>query len=50
MIHPASTTHRQLAPEQREAAGAGDNVVRLSIGIEDVDDLIRDLDKALNAA
>src|SRR5690606_19676131 len=36
IIHPASTTHRQLSPEQREAAGAGDNVVRLSIGIEDV--------------
>src|SRR5690606_29268047 len=50
IIHPASTTHRQLSPEQREAAGAGDNVVRLSIGIEDVADLIRDLDRALNAA
>jgi len=50
VIHPASTTHRQLTPEQRDAAGAGDNVVRLSIGIEDVDDLIRDLDRALNAA
>ncbi len=50
VIHPASTTHRQLTPEQREAAGAGDNVIRLSIGIEDVDDLIKDIDKALNAA
>ncbi|MFC3677190.1 O-acetylhomoserine aminocarboxypropyltransferase [Ferrovibrio xuzhouensis] len=50
VIHPASTTHRQLTPEQREAAGAGDSTVRLSIGIEDVADLIRDLDRALNAA
>lgn len=50
VIHPASTTHRQLTPEQREAAGAGDSVVRLSIGIEDVADLIKDLDRALNAA
>src|SRR3546814_7656571 len=50
VIHPASTTHRQLTPEQREAAGAGDSTVRLSIGIEDVADLIRELDLALNAA
>ena len=47
IIHPASTTHRQLAPEQLAAAGAGPDVVRLSIGIETVDDLIRDLDQAL---
>jgi O-acetylhomoserine (thiol)-lyase len=47
IIHPASTTHRQLAPEQLVAAGAGPDVVRLSIGIETVDDLIRDLDQAL---
>ncbi|WP_300299439.1 O-acetylhomoserine aminocarboxypropyltransferase [Ferrovibrio sp.] len=50
VIHPASTTHRQLSPEQRAAAGAGDNVIRLSIGIEDVADLIKDLEKALAAA
>ncbi len=49
IIHPASTTHRQLEPEQRKAAGAGDDVVRLSIGIEDVADIIADLDQALNA-
>jgi O-acetylhomoserine (thiol)-lyase len=49
IIHPASTTHRQLEPEQRKAAGAGDDVVRLSIGIEDVEDIIADLDQALNA-
>ncbi len=50
IIHSASTTHRQLTPEQQEAAGAAPNVVRLSIGIEDADDLIRDLDQALTAA
>jgi O-acetylhomoserine (thiol)-lyase len=50
VIHSASTTHRQLTPEQQEAAGAGANVVRLSIGIEDVADLIADLDQALTAA
>ncbi len=50
VIHSASTTHRQLSPEQQEAAGASPNVIRLSIGIEDADDLIRDLDQALAAA
>lgn len=50
VIHSASTTHRQLTPEQRQAAGAGDDVVRLSIGIEDADDLIADLDQALGKA
>jgi O-acetylhomoserine (thiol)-lyase len=50
IIHSASTTHRQLTPEQQEAAGAGPGVVRVSIGIEDADDLIADLDKALSAA
>jgi O-acetylhomoserine (thiol)-lyase len=49
VIHPASTTHSQLTPEQRKAAGAGDDVVRLSIGIEDKADLIADLDQALAA-
>jgi O-acetylhomoserine (thiol)-lyase len=47
IIHPASTTHRQLSEEQQVAAGAGPNVVRISIGIENADDLIRDLDAAL---
>ena len=47
IIHPASTTHRQLSKQQRDAAGAGDEVVRLSVGIEDVEDLIADLDQAL---
>ncbi|HWK35481.1 PLP-dependent transferase, partial [Sphingomonas sp.] len=49
VIHPASTTHSQLTPEQRAAAGAGDDVVRLSIGIEDTADIIADLDQALAA-
>jgi len=47
IIHPASTTHRQLSDEQKIAAGAGPDVVRLSVGIEDVADLIADLDQAL---
>jgi len=47
IIHPASTTHRQLSPEQLVAAGAGADVVRLSIGLESADDIIRDLDQAL---
>jgi O-acetylhomoserine (thiol)-lyase len=47
IIHPASTTHRQLTDEQRERAGAGAEVVRLSVGLEDVDDIIADLDQAL---
>src|SRR5438445_6744739 len=46
IIHPASTTHRQLEADQRKAAGAGDDVVRLSIGIETVEDIIADLDQA----
>lgn len=49
IIHPASTTHSQLTPEQRELAGAGDDVVRLSIGIEDKADIIADLKQALDA-
>jgi O-acetylhomoserine (thiol)-lyase len=49
IIHPASTTHRQLTDEQRKAAGAGDDVVRLSIGIEDAEDIIADLERALAA-
>ncbi|MBV0911614.1 O-acetylhomoserine aminocarboxypropyltransferase/cysteine synthase family protein [Anianabacter salinae] len=50
VIHSASTTHRQLSEEQQKAAGAAPNVVRFSIGIEDADDLIRDLDQALAKA
>ncbi len=47
IIHPASTTHRQLTDEQKIAAGAGPDVVRLSIGIENADDIIADLAAAL---
>jgi len=47
ILHPASTTHRQLNEEQRAAAGAGEDVIRLSIGLESADDLIADLDQAL---
>ncbi|MGO9486874.1 MAG: O-acetylhomoserine aminocarboxypropyltransferase [Rhodomicrobium sp.] len=47
IIHPASTTHSQLTPEQRAAAGAGDDVVRLSVGLEDAADIIGDLEQAL---
>lgn len=50
VIHSASTTHRQLTPEQQEAAGAAPNVVRLSIGLETADDLIADLEQALAKA
>ena len=50
IIHPASTTHRQLTAEQQVKAGAGPDVVRLSIGIESADDLIADLERALTAA
>ena len=48
IIHPASTTHRQLNEVQQIAAGAGPDVVRLSIGLESIDDLIYDLEKALS--
>ena len=48
ILHPASTTHRQLTEEQRTAAGAGDDVIRLSIGLETADDIIADLDQALS--
>ncbi len=47
VLHPASTTHRQLTDEQRAASGAGDDVIRLSIGLEAAEDIIRDLDEAL---
>lgn len=48
--HPASTTHRQLAEDELAAAGVSPELVRLSIGIENVEDLIEDLDQALDAA
>ncbi len=50
VIHSASTTHRQLTAEQQTASGAAPNMVRISIGVEDADDLIADLDQALAKA
>ncbi|MCG5536680.1 O-acetylhomoserine aminocarboxypropyltransferase/cysteine synthase family protein [Ectothiorhodospira mobilis] len=48
--HPATTTHRQLSAEELERAGVGEDMVRLSIGLEHVDDILEDLDQALQAA
>jgi O-acetylhomoserine (thiol)-lyase len=50
IIHPASTTHSQLTPEEQEETGATPDFIRLSVGLESVDDLIDDLDQALMAA
>lgn len=50
VIHPASTTHAQLTDAQLEAAGVLPGLIRLSVGIEDVDDIIYDIDQALTAA
>jgi O-acetylhomoserine (thiol)-lyase len=47
VIHPASTTHQQLAPEERLATGVTDDFVRLSVGLENIDDIVEDLDQAL---
>jgi O-acetylhomoserine (thiol)-lyase len=49
VIHPASTTHQQLSPAQQAAAGVSPDLVRLSIGLEDLDDLLWDIDQALKA-
>jgi O-acetylhomoserine (thiol)-lyase len=48
--HPASTTHRQLGPEELAAAGVSPDMIRLSVGIEHIDDIIADVDQALRAA
>ncbi len=48
-IHPSSTTHSQLSREDQEKSGVFDNYIRLSIGIEHIDDIIDDLDNALNS-
>lgn len=50
VIHPSTTTHQQLSAEEQKAAGFGPDTIRLSIGVEDADDLIYDLDQALNKA
>lgn len=47
VVHPASTTHQQLNPEERASAGLSDDFIRLSVGIEDVADIIEDIDQAL---
>jgi O-acetylhomoserine (thiol)-lyase len=48
--HPASTTHRQMSPEEQLKAGVRPEMIRLSIGIEHIDDIIADLDQALSAS
>lgn len=48
--HPASTTHRQMTPEEQRQAGVGPETIRISVGIEHIDDILADLDQALNAA
>ena len=50
VTHPATTTHQRLTPDQRAALGIGDGLVRLSVGLEDPADLLRDLTRALAAA
>jgi O-acetylhomoserine (thiol)-lyase len=49
-IHPATTTHSQLSPQEQFATGVSEGYVRLSIGIEHIDDILADLDQALSAA
>ena len=48
ILHPASHTHRQLTEEQLRAAGIAPDLIRLSVGIEDVDDILADLRQALD--
>ena len=50
IIHPATTTHAQLSTEARAATGVTDDLIRLSVGLEHIDDLIADLDQALSKA
>ena len=50
VIHPASTTHQQLSPEQLDAAGVPADLIRISVGLEDVDDILWDIDQALTTA
>jgi O-acetylhomoserine (thiol)-lyase len=50
VIHPASTTHRQLNDAEKKLAGVSDDMVRLSVGIEEIDDILWDLDQALSAS
>jgi len=50
VLHPASTTHRQLSEEQQIACGVSPDLIRLSIGIENIDDILADIDQALAAS
>jgi O-acetylhomoserine (thiol)-lyase len=49
-IHPATTTHSQLSPQEQDATGVSDGYVRLSVGIEHIDDIIADIERGLHAA
>jgi len=50
VVHPASTIHQQLTDEERAAAGVTDDMIRLSVGVEDPDDVVADLDRAIASA
>ena len=50
VIHPASTTHQQVSPEARAAVGVGDDTIRISVGLEDIEDILADLESALGEA
>jgi O-acetylhomoserine (thiol)-lyase len=50
VIHPASTTHQQLTEEEQHAAGVTPDMIRLSVGLEDIEDIVADLDRAIDAA
>jgi O-acetylhomoserine (thiol)-lyase len=50
VIHPASTTHSQLSVDEQAATGVTDDYIRLSVGLESIDDILYDLDQALNGA
>jgi len=50
VIHPASTTHQQLSTEQKLDAGISDDLIRLSVGIEEIEDILWDLEQALGAS
>jgi O-acetylhomoserine (thiol)-lyase len=50
VIHPASTTHQQLSDEEKQACGISNELIRLSVGIEEIEDILWDLDQALESA
>ena len=50
VIHPGSTTHQQLSAEEKQAIGIGDDLIRLSVGLEEVEDILWDLNQALQAS